>query len=174
MATISKREQILTLLGAFIRQRPGLEYGNYCSDWRDTEGRKAYFSEMRSITKDRHIAEKLLAQVAWRKGIGEEQLRDAFRAFSGRLSIVDLPDGKMRLDYCTGQYFPTEYRKAVCAVLAQALWDYFRDQCMPDAAVPELERYRSPMGKGYVSAGDWIRQTARREFGASIQRKYFD
>jgi hypothetical protein len=31
------------------------------------------------------------------------------------------------IDYCTGQYWPTEYRRAVCAVLASALWEYTRN-----------------------------------------------
>jgi hypothetical protein len=40
------------------------------------------------------------------------------------------PNG-LRIDYCTGQYFPTEYRKAVCAVLASALWAKYREGMQP-------------------------------------------
>ncbi len=171
-ATISKREQILQALAVFIAQRPGLEFGNY-GDVR------AYRSEMRSITADRHVAERLLAQVSWRTSIGEKELREAFRAFSGRLSIVDRADGAIAMEYCTGQYFPTEYRRAACAVLASALWDYFRDQCLPDAKMPEPieaneELYRSPNVRGgYVSAGEWLRSTFRREFGRTIAQRWF-
>ena len=154
---ISKREQILTALSAFVRQRPGLEYGNYCSGWNDKEGRAAYFSEMRSITRDMHIANKLLAQVAWRDSIGEPELRAAFRAYSGRLSIVDRPDGAIALDYCTGQCWPTEYHKAVCAVLASALWDHKRD-CVP---------------KDTDAPGTWMRAQFRKEFGPQIASRYF-
>ena len=171
--TISKREQILTALSAFIRQKPGLEPGNY-SDW------KSYRSEMRSIIRDKHIAEKLLAQVSWRESIGETELREAFRAYSRRLSLVDRPDGSIELDYCTGQYFPTEYRKAVCAVLASALWDYFRAN-MPAPS----GKVKRTVGKGPfaiasehdsingMTPGDYLRATARKELGASIARAYF-
>ena len=140
---MSERTHILEALDRFVRQRPGLEFGNYGDV-------PLYRSEMRSITKDRHIAEKLLVQVAWRDGITAEKLKEAFRAYSGRLSW----DGE-KLDYCTGQYFPTEYRKAACAVLAAALWDYTRD------AYPNYD-------------GTQLRAHFRKEFGATIARRFFD
>jgi hypothetical protein len=156
---LTKREQILSALGAWIRHRPGLEYGNYCSGWNDKAGRAAYFSEMRSITRDRHTAERLLGQVAWRESIGEAELREAFRsAYSGRLSIIDKPDGSIALDYCTGQYWPTEYRKAACAILASALWAHKR------ACVPE----------GLDAPGTWMRKEFRKEYGASIANRWFN
>ena len=147
---MNKRDQILEALSAFIRQRPGLEYGNYGNP-------VSYRAEMRSITQDRHHAETLLAAVRWRESIGEPQLREAFRAFSGRLSIVDRADGAIGLDYCTGQYFPTEYRKAVCAVLSAALWDHLRDNNL----LP-------------TTTGDSMRATFRREFGRTIANRYFN
>lgn len=153
---MNKRDQILDLLAAFIRQRPGLEFGNYGDV-------TSYRSEMRSITRDRHIAERLLADVRWRTSIDEARLRDAFRAYSGRLSLIDRPDGSMDLDYCTGQYFPTEYRKAVCAVLASALWDARRESL--NANVDD-RRFRT--------FGDEIRSSFRREYGRSIASRYFD
>lgn len=155
----SKREQILTALAAFIRQRPGLEFGNY-GDVR------LYRQEMRSITRDRHIAEKLLAQVSWRESIGETELRDAFRAFSGRLSIIDRPDGSIGLEYCAGQYFPTEYRKAACAVLASALWDQMRGGMSESAWTGE--------GREGQSLGEIMRARFRKEFGRDIQSRYFN
>jgi hypothetical protein len=174
---MDKRTQILTALAAFIRQRPGLEYGNYCSGWHDAEGRKSYFREMRSIIRDKHIAERLLLDVTWRDGITETMLRDAFRAYSGRLSIEDRPDGSIALDYCTGQYFPTEYRKAAAAVLASALWAYARENMPPGSTQGATEGamlYRNPKGKGFVSAGTYLRSNFRREYGPSIARRFFD
>ena len=141
-----EREAILAALSAFIRQRPGLEFANYGDV-------SAYRSELRSITKDRHHAEELLAAVSWRSGIDAAALREAFRAFSGRLSW----DGR-RLDYCTGQYFPTEYRRAVCAVLSSALWDCWRDNAPADTA----------------SKGDYIRKTARRELSRAVAGRWFN
>ena len=157
---MNKRDMILDLLAAFIRQKPGLEFGNYGDI-------TSYRSEMRSITRERHIAELLLADVRWRTSIDEARLRDAFRAYSGRLSLIDRPDGSMALDYCTGQYFPTEYRKAVCAVLARALWDSARENAPPDAGFHEPH-------SNLTNLGDYLRSQFRREYGPSIARRFFD
>lgn len=124
------KEQICTLLDAWIRQRPGLDFGNYCSGWNDAAGRAAYRAEVRSIGKDLQDARQLLRAVEL-SGITGEELADAFpRAFSGRLSLVE-HKGRPALEYCAGQYWPTEYRRAACAVLAAALWAYKREKCMP-------------------------------------------
>lgn len=104
----------------FIAQRPGMDPRNY--DW------QGYRQESRAVTRDRHEAETLLAAVE-RAGISDEALIEAARrSFSGRLTIS--ADG--RIDYCTGQYFPTEYRKAVAATCATALRAYWRDECCCD------------------------------------------
>ncbi len=112
-----EREAILTALDRWIRQRPGLEFGNYGDV-------SAYRSELRSITRDGREARTLLQAVRWREeSITLALLRESFRAYSGRLSWAWSPlEGKGRLDYVTGQYWPTEYRRAACAVLASALW----------------------------------------------------
>jgi hypothetical protein len=143
------RDNILHALAAFAATRPGLDPRNYISSWRDTEGRKAYAAEVRSITRDLHHARALLTAVRL-SGITEAQLIEAFRAFGGRLSW----DGQ-RLDYCVGQYYPTEYRKAVCAVLASALWAYYRDDCCADT-------------------GDKIRLAARRALPRAIALRWFN
>lgn len=111
------KQQLLATLSAFIRQRPGLEFGNYGDA-------SSYRSEMRGITRDLHHAQELLAAVAMRDGITAADLvRASDDSFSGRLQFVR--DGAA-IDYCTGQYWPTEYRKAACAVLSGALWVYWR------------------------------------------------
>lgn len=110
--------------------------------------------------------------------------------------------------YCTGQYFPTEYRRAVCAVLASALWDYVREHCMPKVAGYRVESW-TELGKGrrlhtvrdtrkeadtelaklggstygsvnevyltdrYMGAGDWLRAHFRKEFGRTMQERWF-
>jgi len=153
--TMSERARILAALSAFASQRAGLEFCNY-GDW------KAYRSEQRAITKDLHDFNKLMSSVSWRDSITAMDLRAAFRnAYSGRLSIEDRPDGSIALSYCTGQYFPTEYRKAACAVLASALWAYVRDGMGNNPADP-------------IPPGQRMRNTFRREFGARLQRRYFD
>ena len=146
------REQIISALHAFARQRSGMDFANYGDV-------TAYRSEQRSITKDLHHARTLLRAVEL-SGITTDTLKGAFRAFSGRLSIEDTPKG-VRLEYCTGQYFPTEYRRAVCAVAAAALWDHYRDSFASSAKPGE-------------SAGHAIRRCFKRQFGRSIAKRWFD
>ena len=68
------------------------------------------------------------------------------------------------LEYCTGQYWPTEYRRAACAVLASAIWDYWREDIMP----PRGTEFCVP------SLGDALRARGKRIFGARIQRRWFN
>jgi hypothetical protein len=91
----------------------------------------------------------------------------------------------------------------VCAVLAQALWDYTRDHCTPQPSAYALLSYEThPARKvatyateaeatakcaargGYpfsvcdlidgLSPGDWLRRYFRREFGRSIAARWFN
>ena len=141
----------IRLLEAWIRQRPGLEPGNY-GDW------ASYRSEARSIQADRADAFELLAVAAVE--CSSEALAEGFRAYSGRLTLDHRPEG-WRLDYCTGQYWPTEYRKAACAVLASALWDTFH------------ERW-SVSDRKNESPGDAIRRRFRERFGRRIAERWFN
>ena len=150
------KSKLIEALHHWINQRPGLEPGNYISGWDDTAGRSAYRSESRSITRDAHDARYFLDYVAIRDSITAEQILDAAKHnFSGRLSIEPDGDG-FRVDYCTGQYWPTEYRKAAAAVLRGAIWDWLRE------------------GKQKTDDADTIRKAARREFPASIARRWFN
>lgn len=169
-----ERAAILSAMDSFIHQRPGLEYGNYGDP-------VAYRAELRRIGRDLRDARELLRAVEWRRSITAADLRRAMQsAYSGRLSIAteggDTEGNRwVRLDYCTGQYWPTEYRRAVAAVLASALWDWTRDHAMP---TPELF-HNSETGetlqrfKG-LRAGDWLRAHFRREFGRRIAARYFN
>jgi hypothetical protein len=166
---------LLSTLEKFIRQRPGLEFCNY-GDW------SIYRSEMRSITKDRHHAETLLAFVRWSDSITAADIVEASkRAFSGRLTITPSPDGEtFDLDYCTGQYWPTEYRKAVCSVLASAIWDRIRaDMPEPRGTMKEAigsGPFRQEIEVDNIEGmnpGDWIRSKCRKEFGRSIASRWF-
>lgn len=144
----SERDKIISALYAWIKQRPGLEYGNYGDP-------VSYRAELRSITQDLHDARTLLRAVEL-SNISGKELKAAFSAFSGRLTW----DGE-RLDYCTGQYWPTEYRKAVCAVASSALWHYLRDAFVKDANDGE-------------SPGDAIRRNFRERYGKRMQLRWFN
>jgi hypothetical protein len=175
------RDQILEALQHWINQRPGLEFGNYGDV-------KAYRSEMRRITRQKHEAQRLLDWVRWHESIGVDQLKTAFRAYSGRLTLHSTEDSTSahtraqgcRLEYCTGQYWPTEYRAAAAAVLASAVWDFYRDQCMPDPLDNDdgpktyPHPYRAKTDTNGVSGGDWLRLTMRREFGRTLQSRWLD
>lgn len=172
---MNEKQAILDALDKFVNQRAGLEFANYGDV-------ASYRSEQRSITKDLHNYRELRRAVSWRDSITADSLKAAFRAYSGRLSckvewhqyIPETCPGnpcgsecdhrgapyKVVLEYCTGQYFPTEYRKAACAVLASALWDNVRDD------IPNE-------GRDGQSPGDLIRGHFRREFGRGLAARYF-
>lgn len=162
MTTDTLKNQLLEALYAWIRQRPGLEYGNYGDP-------ASYRAELRGITKDLHHARQLLRSVELSSISGEELLK-AFSAYGGRMTW----DGN-KLDYCTGQYWPTEYRKVVCAIAAEALWTHKRNHCMPQPVLMHnsetgetVERYQD------LRAGDWLRRSFRREYGKAIQARWFN
>jgi hypothetical protein len=150
---MDKKQQIIAALHAFINQRPGLEFGNYG----DVPN---YRAEVRAIGRDLTQARQLLRYVELRASItGDDIIEASKRAYSGRLTITARDDGAIAIDYCTGQYFPTEYRKAACAVLSQAVWHWKRTQCMPaDTAKP----------------GDYLRASFKREFGRGMAARWFN
>jgi len=164
-----ERDAIIAALYAWIKQRPRLEFGNYG----DTA---SYNKELRGITRQRHHALTMLRRIELSFSISSDDIKAGFRAFSGRLSW----DGK-RLDYCPGQYWPTEYRAATCAVLASIMWDYFR-ACMPEPTYTQHgSATNQPMqtvalyqlGPHKLNAGDWLHTHARREFGRGIASAWF-
>ena len=144
------QDKAFNLLQAFTAQRPGLEFACY-GDIRP------YRQDARQITRQLHDFRTLFAQCKWRNFTPDE-IRDAFRhSFSGRLTLHETAEGMPeRLSYCAGQYEPTEYRAAACAVLASLLWDRQRESA-PD-----------------VNAGDWIRAQLRKEYGRGIASRWFN
>ena len=181
MTTMNKQAMVNALY-KFINQRSGIEYGNYQSgDWKAT--RDCFMGDYRPILKHGRHARQLLRFVERCDSITAEMLLEASRAYSGRLQFIQrwknaaktpcadcgvkpgmahketCSGGSHQLwvgvDYTTGQYFPTEYRKAACAVLAQAIWDWFRGKCN-------------------YETGEAIRKAARREFGRAIASTWFN
>ena len=137
------KANILSALRAFAFQRPGLEFGNYGSI-------ESYRAEMRGITRSLTDAQAMLDAIRWRDSITAD---DILRQATGRLTI-NIDGDKVRIDYCTGQYWPTEYRRAVASLLASVLWNYWRE-CSPGAD------------------GDKLRKMARDELGRGIAGRYF-
>lgn len=146
--THMNKTTLIHALGAFISQRSGIDFRNYASgDYRAS--RESFLGDYRPILKHGKHARRMLDFVS-RRDISAEDLVQASR--SGRLSFVTIKDA-VGVSYVTGQYFPTEYRRAACSVLARAIWEYFRTGCN-------------------YSPED-IRKAARREFGRAIASAWF-
>lgn len=169
-----RKQQILDTLDSFVNQRPGLDPRDYGGG---IEGWRLYRSEARSITKDMHDYYAIRGQIAWRDSITADMLIEAFeRAFSGRLSIEEKPVQNagyygvnatfFTLHYTAGQYMPTEYRKAACAVLASAWWKVTRADC------PDLETDDAGDFAGW-NPGQWMRLQAKKTFSKSVRLGYF-
>ena len=163
----TRKENILNTLDGFVNQRPGVDprdYGGGMDGWR------AYRRESASITKDLHDYRAIRGQIAWRDSITADAiLKASVHAFSGRLAIKEKDNkskGFVAISYCAGQYMPTEYRKAACAVLASAWWDTTREDC-PDFPVDEQGNHTGS------NPGEWMRDQAKRTFGHNLQKGYF-
>jgi hypothetical protein len=172
---------VLDALETWIKQRPGLEIGNYMSDWRDRDGLRAYRQEMRDIGKDRKRALTALREVRGSVIQDAGLLMKAFKgAFSGRLSLkmTECPDPLQEgspiktlyeLDYCTGQYWPTEYRKAAASVLeayGRALarkWAAENPQTFTYRSMADVQRANKQVGGCWFGAGE------KRFFGMRLE-----
>ena len=151
-----EKKQIIAALRAFIAQRSGLEFANYG----DVTSNRA---EQRSITRDGAQARELLRAVELRDSITAQDIILATRhAFSGRLNIAQRDDGAVTVDYCAGQYFPTEYRAAVCAVCASALWHHMRADYSAG--------FEQSAGRPVTGAE--LRAAFRREYGRAIASRW--
>ena len=142
---MATKQTIIDALNRWIAQRPGLEFGNYGNV-------SSYRAEMRSIGRDLQHARAMVNYVAWHDSITAEMIMSAADN-GGRLTLTVNGD-KVRIDYVTGQYWPTEYRRAVCALMSSVIWAWLRENC----------EYKT---------GDDIRKAARRELGQSIANRWF-
>ena len=154
--TTMNKQAMCNALYKFINQRSGIEFRNYWTgDWNArSEAREAFMGDYRPILKHGRHARQLLRFVELCDSITAEMLLEASSAYSGRLQFMERGD-KVGVDYTTGQYFPTEYRNAACAVLARAIWAWFRDKCN-------------------YETGEAIRKAAKREFGRAIASTWFN
>ena len=142
---MADKSTIVAALRKWIAQRPGLEFGNYGDV-------SSYRAEMRSIGKDLQHARAMVNYVAWHDSITADMILSAADN-GGRLTLTVNGD-KVRIDYVVGQYWPTEYRRAVCALMSSVIWAWLRENC----------EYKT---------GDDIRKAARRELGQSIANRWF-
>jgi hypothetical protein len=141
----------IELLTKFVNQRPGLDFANYGDS-------KSYNSESREITKDRNDYFELLSLAFIRLGSDfETKLKFNLENSSGRLT---LKNGS--LDYCTGQYFPTEYRPAANRILSQLIFNNYRDEQEQNAPNPLYKN------------GNEIRKAIKRAVSQRVYKNYFN
>ncbi len=101
------------------------------------------------ILRDGRDARELLRHIELRDSITGAMLE---QSLTGRLSY------RMgAIEYVTGQYFPTEYRAAVCRALAECIWHWLR------------------YGGGTLdTSGEGVRKAAVRAFGRGIASRWFN
>lgn len=180
----------IAALVQFASQNSGLDPRNYASDWRDRAGIAALRSEQRAISADYARFREALAS-AKAEGVADADIiAEAPNAFSGRLewktqkaitsrmtdpakfggsqkggivkSEIEVGDWS----YCTGQYFPTEYRKAAATLLESAIrrvrGNRPKAKGMP-RTMAELKALNEANG------GCWFGKSEMRFFGTKIE-----
>jgi hypothetical protein len=140
---------IVEMLVSFVNQRPGLDFADYGDV-------SAYRKESREITADKHDFFELLSLAQRRIDNFPAKLETYLTNTDGRLTLED-----GRLQYCAGQYFPTEYRPAANGVLKSFIWNSYRDEKHPD-------------GTSVYTTGPEIRKAIKRNLSTRVGKLYFN
>lgn len=145
----------LSLLINYARQRPGLDprdYGQGHDGWR------AYRREAAEITRDLSDFHQLLNLALRRYSHAElmHEIRAHLTNTGDRLTL----EGD-RLQYITGQYWPTEYRAACCRVLVRLIWKSYQRETTGD-------------GAHVYETGHDIRKAIRAEVSRRVASNYFN
>ena len=134
----------------FVNKRPGLEFAEYGDV-------KLYRSEMREITNDRSDFFELYALASRRLGNEfEAKLTETLKTGSGRLTLKE--NGE--LEYCTGQYLPTEYRPAANRVLVGLIWADYSNE-------------KDQNGNDVYADGQSVCKAIKRNLSRRVGRLYF-
>jgi hypothetical protein len=116
-----KTTNFVSLLSGFVYQRPGFNLCNYGTFW-------DYRTDYYQASKFKEAYDLLLSQAEKMFYFEDlnKKLGDRLKNNSGRLSFNTKSNN---LEYCTGQYFPTEteYRRAAFYVLLYTVLDLIRD-----------------------------------------------
>lgn len=145
----------LNLLINYARQRPGLDPRDYGGG---REGWQCYRREAAEITRDLSDFRDLLNLALRRYSHAElnAAIVNHLTSTDDRLTL----EGD-RLQYVTGQYWPTEFRPACCRVLVRLIWaDYMNE--------------RSADGSKTYETGHDIRKAIRAELPRRVAKLYFN
>jgi len=174
---IAANQPALHGLVQFAAQNPGLDARNYVTAHsHDADGWRAYRQEARAINQDWQHFKTALA-IAAQEGVTDKEIIEAApRAYSGRLTWISKDflrekhglnaDYTPRWDYTPGQYFPTEYRKAACAVL-EAATRAIRQSRPPTVA--NVETIAQLKALNEKNGGCWFGASEMRFFGTRIE-----
>lgn len=191
-----KETSAIAQLVAFAAQNSGIEFANY-GEWR------SFKSEQRSISEDWRRFKQALAVAAIDGVTDSDVIAEAPHAFSGRLTWesgdeycvdcgwrgthtgnvscpkcqhISIRHTSQGWSYCTGQYFPTEYRKAAATLLEYATRNVRRKR-PPESrqsvtSIAELKELNEKNG------GCWFGRGEMRFFGTRIEsgiigKRYF-
>ena len=176
-------QSAIAQLAAFAAQNSGIEPRNYYDPFdirngrREAyfQGRRAFAQEVRSITADWKRFRHALIQAAIDGVTDADVIREAPHAYSGRLEWVSVDylrrkhglntDYTPGWNYCTGQYFPTEYRKAAACLLETAARLRRADrpaEMRSPVSIQDLKELNRKNG------GCWFDQDSMRFFGTRI------
>lgn len=148
-------------LADFAAQNSGIEWRNYFSDVRDLNGLLNYRRESRQIARHWQEFRRTLKE-AGREGVMDSDvIKAASHAFSGRLTWK-----QDHWDYCTGQYFCTEYRRAAIAVLEHAIRTVRPARPRQQADVRTIRDLKQLNAR---NGGGWFSRDTMRFFGTRIE-----
>jgi hypothetical protein len=147
--TTTQEINFLELLCKFAHQRPALCFSDYGD-------RRIYQAQSREITKDLHDFCDLLNFARWKVDNLSQKIADYLTTSNDRLTFEN---GK--LQYITGQYFPTEYRPACNRVLKSIIWREYANQKNED-------------GTPKYNTGDEIRKQIRQYVTRRTAKNYFN
>lgn len=165
-------------LVAFAAQNSDIDPRNYFDPGydRDGSGRRAYGSEARSISKAWREFKDALT-IAGSEGVTDaDVIAEAPHAYSGRLEwkpqhYNETEPGVKRLelgrwDYCTGQYFPTEYRVAARVLLEYATSKIRRERPAQTQAVKTISELKALNKR---NGGHWFDKSTMSFFNARVE-----
>lgn len=176
-------DNAISQLVAFAAQNSGIEPRNYFDPYdlkigrRETyrEGVRAFKSEQRSISEAWRRFKEALCIAAAENVTDTEVMAEAPHAFSGRLewkprqhtpASASANGGEGAWHYCTGQYFPTEYRQAAIVVLEAAIRRVRQSRPPESRAITSIAALKELNKK---NGGCWFEPATMRFFGTRIE-----
>jgi len=103
----------------FAAQNPGFEWGNYYTLGDIKQSLESYRSDSRPVTRDWQRICGLLWQT--RHVTDADVMLASHQVYAGRLAVGFDLDRNWRVEYVTGQYFPTEYRRAAYLTIERSI-----------------------------------------------------